>query len=671
MKKYKLILTAILLAHCVFIQAQDLSVLTNKNTYITKEQVLFDIVKIGNSSESEGFLTTIDLVAPNGSIIETQSLIKTSKDQLFFYLTDSLKTGIYRLIAHSPGSHQVEKRIHVFGDKTTNIEDRQPIKLEYFLDASEFVNGVESKISFRSLDELGSGISTTLSIVDDQDSVIQFLQTDANGIVSTTITPNSNFYRVNYEGRSIVLPISNRDVFQSSLQIITDSLHYKIENTQKVVSIEWNGTNMLSDKLSSENSSILMGQLKLEPGINSIIISDSSGYFLKRIIAHKAELSSDSIWKSKKQIASVYLEEDKDYYQFDAFEYYFLDQYGLDIQLVTNRDFESYLRVFKDQLTSIENQERIKLINEGGLISLKDEKSFGRVSMLTVPHLEPIEMLRSDITGLHQFEKWMPEEETRVFPYLLAGNLIPLREVPVYERANYKYSPLKQILSVDEKTQEYLSSLKDLQSINKSYREDEEELLIPEADFTYSMEDFQIPETMEDLINNIVKYLSVQYENNEPQFSLYRYMTIYKFDAPPIIFINDEPTYDCKYVLNMDPKGVERVELRNSIHSTATLGNLGLKGAVSIYLKDGIENPLEKQNADLPVLRKRVDPTQKMSKNPHSPDFRKQLFWGCISDIEEIDMNKIKSDLKGEYQIDLIECKTKIPTTTSKTYQVH
>lgn len=658
---------------CLFVHfistGQQLSVLANKNIYLTKEQVLFDVIK---EDASKTYPLAVDLVAPSGQIISSKSLIKQAEDKLFFYLPDTLSTGIYRIIANSPGASQVEKRVHIYNTEKTDFPERELANVLVRINGGNLQKNIGSKLALRAVDEQGVGVPATISILDSRDSVVQFLQCDANGIASTIITPTDSLYKVNFAGHSISLNVTDSAPFSSFITQSSDSCTLKISGLNENVSVHINQKQYWSR---ADSASYFNLKNNLNPGVNEVVIMDSISKYRQRYVLFndptvKEEMATTdtkgynltipvgSLKEGSTFVTSMYLAEQSRFFAFDWNQNKYFDQYPLDIKWVENRDIEAYSLFFYDQLKSSPNTARLNLIGKTGVLSFKDSTSFGRLSMLTVPGLEPIEMLREDITGIQAFEKWMPSQSSIVLPYLLAGNLIPEKQVSIIETIDLQYPAIKSTPQWNEEIEHYIQSIRNQQSIKESYDISDEENDLPAADFTYNMEDYQVPDTMEELINNLVKYLSVQNQNGKQNLSLYRYMTIYKFDSPPLILINNQPTYDPLYILNADPKSIEKVELRNSIHSTATLGNLGLKGVVSFYLKDGFENPLEEANSTLPVLRKREALSKKNNSNPNSPDFRSQLFWDVAGSVNtQNQLETTLSDIKEKYELICFEIK--------------
>lgn len=643
-----------LLTICVIwtdVSAQDaLFISTNKVKFVVGEQVMFTVNRFGQGSEDQKIKPIFtDLVAPNGQIIQTKSVIISSDADYFFSLSDTLKTGVYRLISNSAGASQAVKNIHVYALELEEQTSSEVSTIQARLEGDIFASNQNNRIVVRALDANGAGVQSKGTLVNSVDSLIQYLDTDANGIVAVALNPTDSLYKIRFGKSTIELKPEQSDFtckFQNTGQSLTILLE-RLNRDSEIVEIVVNDEPLMKSIFQKDKDSLTIvvpGQ-SLSHGIHKIGISFGArrprnyNYFhrpvdkqlqLNTMVASNNEQveyviddSSDEIDHVDVSVIDINNAHRTDFYQ----EYYF-DQAGLDLQVVNGRDFGAYLTFFGDDIRKIENTDRLDAEQYHGALSYRENFPFDEVSVLNLSTMKAFDIRCESITGIQDFER-VAGSQSQIFPYHFTTYLQPIDRAIFEESVNYQYQALSATLHLTDEETAYVKEYDTQRNIILSYQDlKKQEVSLPEPDFVYDMADYDVPNTMIDLINYVVKYVSVgKSKDKEPELSMYRYMSSYKYRGSPLIFLNNLPVYDKRTILNLNPKDLSRVEVRNSYRANDHLGNFSLNGSVSFYLKDGVDNPLEEAYKDLPILERCKNFNTKLVDSEFAPDFRHQLYW--------------------------------------------
>ena len=114
-----------------------------------------------------------------------------------------------------------------------------------------------------------------------------------------------------------------------------------------------------------------------------------------------------------------------------------------------------------------------------------------------------------------------------------------------------------------------------------------------------------------------------------------------------MILINNLPTFDDSLVLSVDVNDVEKIEVRNAIRTQGEFDIYGNKGILSVFLKEGVENPLAEKINRLPKIKAISAPLpfitgrQRETENK-IPDFRQLLYWNLL----------VKTDQQGKANVE-------------------
>lgn len=655
---------------------------TNKSKFVVGDQLLFDVMTFDENhvikNDEDQPVISMDLVAPSGEIVQTKSLIRTENGCYFFTLADSLNTGIYRLIANSEGAYQAVKRVHIFGLELEESDPRKVDNIKYVVEGGDLVSNVPARVAIRVVDANENGLATKGTLKNSADSVVSYIDTDANGVASFEITPTDSLYTIGF-GTTMksIAPISSTvgtfmdegpdkiEVMISNTTSTSEAIQIKIDGEVKqLLSLEaYKDTTVSLDKKQMAFGMHTFGVTagtKINRSYTWLIQpQESIDFNFDGVTLGNNEQSELALEDNADQIdrMCVSVIDQKESVEVNFYEEYFFDQMDLDLQLVENRDFKAYTILFANQLTRKINNDRLSASPSGGVLSYKEEYPFDQLSMLNLKTLKVIDKRNENINGIHDFELAM-SGKSHVFPYHFTTYLQPIDLAELQEKVDFFYPKISASIAVSKSEVELIQSYDVQKNINLSYTNlNEEKQQLPNPDYVYELSNFDVPNTMVDMINYIVKYVSVvKNDEGNQELSMYRYMSTYKYRGSPLIFLNDLPVYDARTVLNLNPKDFERVEVRNSYQSNGHLGNFSLNGSVSFYLKEGIDNPLEEAYKDLPVLEPCRNFHKKIVQNEYAPDFRHQLYWNPqlkkTKDAFWVDLKA--SDLSTTYDVQVM-----------------
>lgn len=674
-------LFVILLTLCVSLSdifAQDaLYISTNKDRFVVGEQIMYHVTRFGEESIEDEFKPVFtDLVAPSGQVIQTKSTLENPEAKHFFALADSLETGVYRIVSHSQGAAQAVKNIHVFALELNDdaVQEASAVQVKYR--GGVFSQGQDNKVVVRVVDSFGNGMKSKGTLVNSLDSLVQYLDTDANGIAGFELNPTDSLYKVRFGKKTVEIKPQ-----KSSVNVVFEKVNHSV-----LIKLKRRGDGTVPVEVlvneepfvksvfgeNSDTLDIMLPERKLQHGINKISFdyqqessrnyvyfnqpASESNLFLNTIVASNNEEVEYVIDDNSGQIDYLDVSViDKNYAQTrDFYEEFYFDQAGLDLQLVNDRDFDSYLIFFGPDVQKSENRDRLNAKQYHGVLSYREEFPFDELSVLNLTTMKALDIRCESITGVHDFER-VAGKNSQIFPYHFTTYLQPIAQANFKETVEYSYPAFRTTLSLTDEDVAYVKEYDTQRNIILSFQNNKKnEASLPDPDFSYNLEDYDVPNTMVDMINYVVKYVSVvKSKGDEQEFSMYRYMSTYKYRGSPLIFLNDLPVYDKRTVLNLNPKDVARVEVRNSYAANGHLGNFSLNGSVSFYLKEGVDNPLKEAYKDLPVIQRCQNLNNKNVDSEYAPDFRHQLFWDAkvAKNKGSFWVDLKTSDLSTNYQI--------------------
>jgi hypothetical protein len=128
----------------------------------------------------------------------------------------------------------------------------------------------------------------------------------------------------------------------------------------------------------------------------------------------------------------------------------------------------------------------------------------------------------------------------------------------------------------------------------------------------------------------------------------------------PLYIINGVMTSDTKYVLNLDPRAIQKIGVLRSEKTLGRYGDLGREGILVIVTEENIQNMVDDKNALFieginNALTYRKITYDEASLKRRIPDLRSSLYWNPIIKLnEQISFDFYTSDDTGYYVIQIV-----------------
>jgi hypothetical protein len=222
-------------------------------------------------------------------------------------------------------------------------------------------------------------------------------------------------------------------------------------------------------------------------------------------------------------------------------------------------------------------------------------------------------------------------------------------------RAPSKYSSVLLGQSIHEQVQHIYDGVK----LNQfSLQETDTNGFYFEPDEKYLLDDYTRFLTMEEVLREYVRSVSVT--NKRDKFQLYLVDNPHKilFESEPLVLIDGVPFFDANELFRQDPKKVRRIDLINREYA---LGSQTFQGIVNVTTYhgdlDGIQMNPHATVLDYPGIpeqREFFSPVYETEKqiSTRMPDYRTLLYWApdISSGIQgKTQVNFYTSDLPGKY----------------------
>ena len=203
--------------------------------YVTDEKLA------QNTSKSK--VIYVDLVSPNHKIIETKIIgVEQGSGKGDFKINSTFKSGHYTIRAYTNFMRNFEdafffrKPIYIRG--VTNLEEstsesKQTYSIQFFPEGGDLVNGLESTIAIKAVDNKGKGVSIDGKIIDEKNQEVVTVQTNEKGFGKFQLTPKSNqFYIFKTEINGQIIQEKLPEILPSGVVIKTSNLELEIINIQ-------------------------------------------------------------------------------------------------------------------------------------------------------------------------------------------------------------------------------------------------------------------------------------------------------------------------------------------------------------------------------------------------------------------------------------------------------
>jgi len=110
-------------------------------------------------------------------------------------------------------------------------------------------------------------------------------------------------------------------------------------------------------------------------------------------------------------------------------------------------------------------------------------------------------------------------------------------------------------------------------------------------------------------------------------------MTRNTYPDSPLILINDIPSFEIDDIFQIDPNNVDSIAIINTYLSFKQLDYFGKNGVLAIYLKLGVDNPLENSLTSVPSVSQ--EPTTNFDVQNSGIDLRPVLYWNSTISAEK------------------------------------
>ncbi|MFS4446184.1 hypothetical protein [Maribacter sp. 2307UL18-2] len=208
---------------------------TDKEIYYTNETIWLKLYLLNGNSHGKStksrvvYVTLLD--ASNEVVIQKRIYVDQIGTGVSIPLNTSIKPGLFKLQAFTNYMFNqtdpaiFEKQIVLLDNNSkaaqtvdlpnrnplSTVPDRpyqSPVKIQFFLQGGRMVNGLENDIGIVIVDAHGNGVETAGKVVDDEGTIVSFIETHKFGIGKFRILPKAvkEYFLVLPDSSRVVLP---------------------------------------------------------------------------------------------------------------------------------------------------------------------------------------------------------------------------------------------------------------------------------------------------------------------------------------------------------------------------------------------------------------------------------------------------------------------------------
>lgn len=654
------------LGFCVSLQAQTKFLLqTDKDFYYSGETISLDIWTLNASSLQATTFSesiTVDFVEPSGKIIQTKKLF-TNPYSLQIKIPDVLKTGYFRLVSNSINETPSVLTFPIYSlqdaEKSASTTTTQATQLVAKAKSGRLVTNGNDTILIRLIDKDSIGVSSLVSAFNEKDSLLAYIQTDQNGV---------GFIKQNNHTKNYNFVYSD---LKTSL-LVQDSIpmHFKANTSKDSVFIQLTYSDLNENKPNFDNI-YHFSFLQFDKVVLEIPLKMNSLGFNKFIKLSKRSLPNGILTLRLDSLGTKIQERQMGVFkEANSQENPFSQIKSTQIKLNTNAE-NPYLaiKLFDSKKTSYQSASlQSKLISQTGNdklfpLSLPDKVTLERYIALNLFDLSTkkayqinpasfkfdgstfkgqiltflltetwkgVQIHSDSIPFYEMILKRHIHSESPFLAYAFYENRKHIRPLQVQQATKHSYHPLKisplltdaQILTLQEQ--------KKIKQIASIY--DTSPPITPAKlhfDMVYRMKEYNYPPTMKQTLVQMIPELNISsnLKGKVTQIKIYPYMTRYTYPDSPLILINSIPTYEIGDLFTIDPNNIDSIAVINTYLSFKQLDYFGKNGVLAIFLKLGVDNPLDNAAHVLPKVA--IEPKADYE-IPHSKiDLRPILFWNA------------------------------------------
>jgi len=670
--RYFLILLLFTLSVNHVLSAQTrLFVQTDNESYYSGETISLAVWPIDATSlKAAPFSETIriDLVDESGKVIFSKNIF-SSPYKFNIAIPEKLKSAYYRLVCNASNIKPTVLTFPIYSlqdaDKSTSISNRTPAFIRAKALSGKLVKNGNEPISLRVFDENLIGVSTLVSVFDEKDSLLTFVQTDKNGIASFQQNESSLSYKFVSNELSTVLNVSESSPIHFKISTQKDSIIIAVSHllsrtdslglTSHSVSIHQNDNEIKSFEIPQDsiNStfSIRLSRNDLPQGILTIQLNNSQKSIQEQMISnfHFEKRSINAVTQidvNAFHVAKVSEAEKLSVKIYDSKKQEFKPrslQHKLLFQTTSGTLFpmESSNDDLLDSYTSLGvfNSTNLQQYVQEPTITGFDCKAYdGKIlSFLVNETWQGVQIPCDSILFYDEILKKYVQSESSVLAYSFNTDRKHLDKITLEKSTKVRYPALKLPLDITEIDLISIREQKKIKQIASIYDTSEnQEKASLHFDKVYRLKEYNFPSTMNQTLAQVVAELniSINLKDKVTQLSIYPYMTRNPYPDSPLILINDVPTFEMEDIFQIDPNNVDSIAIINTYLSFKQLDYFGKNGVLAIYLKLGVDNPLENTLNSIPAVSKIPKPNSEIL---HSEiDLRPILYWNATIASENI-----------------------------------
>ncbi|NCP84548.1 MAG: hypothetical protein GW823_06560 [Bacteroidetes bacterium] len=609
----------------------------------------------------------IDLVDAAGKVIFTKNIF-SSPYQLNIALPEKLKSAYYRLVCNFSKTKPTVLTFPIYSlqdaDKSASNSNRTPSFMRAKALSGKLVKNGMEPILLRVFDENLIGVSTLVSVFDENDSLLTFVQTDKNGIASIKQNETSKVYKFVSNELSTVLTVSESTPIHFKVSAQKDSIKINVDlllnNSDSLnvssysVSIHQNANKIqtfdipkdsinknLSFRFSRNDlpQGLLTIQLdSLQTSVQEQLISNFHVEFNKKSVVSQIastifEVSSVS---STENFAVKIYDAKKLDYKPTSLQHKLLFQatsgslYPMNFSEDRFLDFYTALGVF--------NSTNLQQYVQEPTISDFDCKAFdGKIlSFLVNETWQGIQIPCDSIQFYDEILKRYIQNKSSVFAYSFNTDRKHLEKITLEISTKVRYPAINLSLDINEANLISIREQKKIKQIASIYDTSENrEKASLHFDKVYRLKDYNFPSTMNQTLAQVVSELSISIslKDKVTQMRIYPYMTRNTYPDSPLILINDIPSFEIDDIFQIDPNNVDSIAIINTYLSFKQLDYFGKNGVLAIYLKLGVDNPLENSLTSVPSVSQ--EPTTNFDVQNSGIDLRPVLYWNSTISAEK------------------------------------
>lgn len=703
--------------------SESVYVHTDKETYLSGEILWFKMYVLDSKSFKISKLSNLGHLRLVDS--EGQEVYKTVVDLDeakggSFYIPATIAEGDYGIEAStsvsSAAGQSYFKKIRVINPFKAPKE--QPDvksangKLLLFPEGGYLVRGLTSKIAFKTIDNEGNGISSVISLLDAEGSLIKESKSNQFGMGSFVLKPNERVYKVQavFSGGEKVeanLPKALEGGYVLSVEAVAQGYNVKVscnKDTFGTPQLQILG-NRIEKKLltlkqnSGSEAEVFIAKEDLEDGVSVITLSLENGSpFAERLIFKGPSETSLGI-KIDPKIYGARQEVVSDFSGLDKDGSYSLAVRKVDrIQSESQESIVSYLLLRKEVKGTIENpgyyfakanNEKIRddldclLLTQGWRkIVLPDnppspETRFHKIKVLYTSRTDGSPIKDSDVM-LNVSGKvsamYVSKTNNQGIAVFSVKNLFGNMQLATFQ---LNREPCNVELLTDSKPiRDSLNSLVDYSEISQELFDSYalkvqtenifhgKELIatvsVPvdslafygTAETTYRLDDYTRFPLMEEVLREYVKEVNVRKRSGEYYFRTLDHRRNSFFSDDPLILLDGVRIFSADQLINYDPLRVERISV---VSSKYFVGKESFDGIVDMKSYTGTL-PNFKLDPAVTVFGYEGIQAQREYYTPSAdsrkPDLRTVLYWNPNLE-KSTNIRFMTSDMGGDYLLDV------------------